>query len=346
MVNDVQRYAITNAGHWDAALTDPSPGPGGPPWPEPRESHTLADQVQGPYFLFGGKDAAGTRRDVWQLVRDDTDLSESYKWIELNPINDPVAGAPPTRWGHAAVAATPNTQNPNHAISTMYVHGGENTEGPSPVTLGDLWKIEWNAITQEWNWKKLAGTAADSSHIPTARSGHSAFWDRSNQRLILYGGANPGGTVTDPNVYVLRFPGGVPTWNRATSQAGSRVPFARARHALAADLTTSGTASGIVFGGLTASGLSDSLWEFTVDAQDVVRWTPWPPNGPAPAARAGASIILYETHPRSFVLAANSRAAPSTRPCGSSGATRIPGRSMRRSPGRSLATWRSVSTGS
>ncbi len=29
--------------------------------------------------LFGGKDAVRTRRDVWQLIRDDTDLKESYR---------------------------------------------------------------------------------------------------------------------------------------------------------------------------------------------------------------------------------------------------------------------------
>lgn len=44
-VSDVRRYAITDAGHWDPALVDPTPGLGGPPWPDPRESPSVLNPI-------------------------------------------------------------------------------------------------------------------------------------------------------------------------------------------------------------------------------------------------------------------------------------------------------------
>ena len=203
-----------------------------------------------------------------------------------------------TRWRQTA-AVVPSTPD---SLSTMLLFGGENIVGATATTLADLWKLEWVAtpIPGHWQWSNL--TASSTGDIPTARSGHSAFWDSPNNRMVLYGGQDAAGAVTDNNVYVLRVPGGVPTWKRAPVKSGSPVPGARARHAMTAN-PKPGISTGVVFGGQTAAGLSSELWEFTVHpATDSVTWFLRAAGGTGPAARTDAAIIGYELYPTSYVL--------------------------------------------
>lgn len=291
LVSDVQRLGITNAGTWDAAL-----GGSGPLWPAPREAHTLADLKNGPYYLFGGKDATGnTVRDVWQLRTLDNDITQTYRWRQIVPSNPTDIQ---TRWRHAAVVV-PSTPD---SLSTMLVFSGERIVGATATTLADLWKLEWrtDAPGNRWQWSDL--TASSIGDIPTARSGHSAFWDSPNNRMVLYGGQDAAGAISDNSIYVLRLPSGVPTWKRAPLKSGSPLPSARTRHAMAAN-PKSGISTGVLFGGQTTAGLVSELWEFTIHpVTDSVTWFLRAAGGTGPAPRTDAAIIGYELYPTSYLV--------------------------------------------
>ena len=295
LVSDVQRYDITTPGAWDPALTG-----SGASWPVPREGHSLADQAKGPYYLFGGKDASGnTRQDAWKLWPSDNDLAETYLWRQVLPIANPTDI--PDRWRHVAMAI------PGAADSAMYVFGGERLTGggTSSTTLGDLWKLSWNSSAGRWEWAQLTQTG----DVPSGRSGSAAFWDAANARMILYGGSAANSSPSDANVYALTFSGGTPpsgTWKLATLATGSPTPAARTQHAMAANPMKTFPSTGIVFGGKTASGLSNELWEFTVStgANPTVTWHLRDPGTgtPAPAPRTDASIVGYEEYPGSHIV--------------------------------------------
>ena len=294
LVNDVKRYRITLDGEPDLALVDDGIGSD---WPAPREFHTLTDKENGPYYLFGGKDAGGqTRRDVWQLRQRDNDYMESYVWHEL-PVSNPTDIS--TRWRHAAIVVPTDGDS-----STMYVHGGERITSTTTTPLGDLWRLKWETTPAPgWRWKEMTDSATGDVP-PGPRYGHSMIWDPDNNRAIMYGG-RVSGAINDTNLYVLTFPGGVPTWKIAP-RIGATMPAARTRHAMAMNPKPTQLSTGIVFGGETAFGLSDTLWEFTLSGPAAAPSVTWsrrdPASGTSPSARADATIVGYEEFPTSYIV--------------------------------------------
>ena len=297
--SDVRRYHITNLGEWDAALTDPS----GVPWPSPRQFSTLTDkattqnQQGGPYYLFGGKDGSNlTLQDSWQLRMRDNDFAESYEWKQVSPLRN---SPPPSRWRHAAFVVPSNPDT----LATMYVHSGERITTTDTTALNDLWSLSYRTDRNPvgWYWDNLTGQAVGDIP-PGPRVGHSMFWDRPNNRAVLYGG-RVNGAINDPNVYVLTFvgAGNVPTWKRPVLRPGSTLPAARTRQAMAWNPKVS---TGLVFGGETSTGFSSELLELSLNVPgDTVTWYARPDNGSTPpAARADATIIGYEEHPTSYVV--------------------------------------------
>ena len=305
VVNDVQRYALKDLGEWDPALVDDNTSP----WPDEREHHTLADQRNGPYFLFGGKGASGELLgDVWQLALS-VDHLQSYTWNQLIIGGDPPV-LPAPRWRHAAVVdQEPQVQNQPH--SSMYVYGGEDEAG-APV--GDLWKLFWNAVQSRWEWSVITNATGTS---PGARSGHTAIWDEPNRRMVLFGGKGASGAPMDDNVYVLSIPEtGAPAWSigQPANSTDPR-PSPRTLHAMGANILKSklsmppvgGWFHGVVFGGLKADGnLSNELWDLFVHPSTTPPTIKWvnrtPVSGPAPAARKRASVIVNDDFPVSVVV--------------------------------------------
>lgn len=294
--SDVQRYAITNQGHWDKTLT----GYGPTRWPPPREGHTLSGLPIGETFLFGGKDATGlTRQDTWRLAHHDNDAEQTYRWNMVTPTDL----VPPSRWRHAAAAAV------GARGSFVYIHGGESVTSQGTNTLNDLWRLEWSDTpVPGWHWTAITLHIGD---VPSARSGHSAIWDEERGCMVVYGGQNADGTITDPSAYMVRIMTNAAIWKRLPLAGGSPLPAARTRHAMSMErAATEHTAHGympvgLVFGGRTTSGLSNELWEFALSALgDSIHWTlrdrGTGPNAPAP--RADASIVEYAPYPRSYVL--------------------------------------------
>ena len=301
LTSDLQLNQITDVGQWD------SPVIASGTWPEPREGQSLADQPDpdpqvdqsDPCYLFGGLATSGLRNDAWQLKPSDTDTQESYSFTQV-VVSGPLFPTP--RWHHAAVVARNPGDLPH---SPMYVHGGE---GPIGTTKGDLWKLEWSA--PNWVWSPINPTGS----APSPRSGHAAVWDQSNNRMILFGGADAGGNVIDANVYVLTFPSNAsPTWTIATPAAlpgqPIQVPDARAFQAMTliqGSTRVATGAKGVLFGGVTTVGLSDELWKFTVSPNPTptVTWSKQPHTAGAtwPAARKGASLVAFEQYPQSYIV--------------------------------------------
>lgn len=318
LLSDVKRYAISATGDWDPALTS-----SGADWPEPREHHTMADQPMGPYYLFGGRGVNELLRDFWQLKISDDNSAESYTWAKYEWPSAFATGSsrPGARWRHVAVVDPLPTDDPGYAGPDrfpMYVYGGD--DGATPLfVFDDLWKLEWVATPQgaRWRWTQLTNATGTP---PGARTGATAAWDNANNRMILFGGEGPGGVLANNNVYILRF-GGVPDWKIAPLAAGSATPpTARTLHAMGADFkrrqpTGSGAEGSwfhaVIFGGQTAAGLSNELFELFVEpGTDAVKWIArTPPAGTLlPEPRKRASLIVYDEYPGSAVVLGGERA--------------------------------------
>jgi hypothetical protein len=250
--------------------------------------------------VFGGRDATGyTRQDAWKLLRHDNDAEQSYRWSEVVPAGP----LPPSRWRHAAVAV------PGAPWPSMYVHGGESITPQGRSTLGDLWRLEWaESPVAGWQWTPITLHVGDPP--ASGRSGHSVIWD-DDHGMVLYGGRNADGTLADGSVYLVRFTHEAAIWKRLKLAAGSAQPSPRTRHAMSMGHYTAAhehhdyNPVGIVFGGETASGLSNELWEFSISAnEDSVHWVLRDAGrGPtAPAPRADASVAEYVPYPRSYLV--------------------------------------------
>ena len=293
--SDVQRYAITNQGHWDPTLTGY-----GAKWPTPREGHSLSALSTGENFVFGGRDPSGlTRQDTWNLARRDNDFEQTYQWNAIQPIGPP----PPARWRHAAAGIR------WMGVSNVYIFGGESITSTGTTTLNDVWRLE--AITTPvvgWRWTRIDLQIGD---VPTARSGHSAIWDESRGYLLVYGGQNANGTITDQAAYRVTFTSMAAIWKKLELAAGSPQPSARTRHAMTIGTLPGGHIHdgfmpvGLVFGGRTSAGLSNELWEYSLSANgDSIRWNLRDAGTGTgkPAPRSDASISEYVLYPHSYLV--------------------------------------------
>jgi len=275
LVSDVQRYAITAGGEWEAALSG-----SGADWPEPREDHTLAEQPEGPYYLFGGRGTSALLRDFWQLKRSDDDNAQSYTWTKHEwPGAFTGVDRPDPRWRHVAVV---DRIPDDVSRSTMYLYGGDDG-APTPTIFGDLWMLDTVlvGVAPKWTWTQLTGGTGTP---PGARTGATAVWDESDNRMILFGGRTTGGALAGNDVHVLRVSsGGAPDWRVAPLASGSEgPPSARVLHAMGADferrqpMGNGGKGNwfhAAIFGGETASGLSNELYElFLEPGTDSVKW--------------------------------------------------------------------------
>lgn len=165
----------------------------------------------------------------------------------------------------------------------LLVYGGL---GNSGVILNDLWQLDW--MGSSWAWTEITGGTA-----PPARQAHTAVWDTTKNRMLVFGGFGNNGVQND----VWQFDG-ADHW-RVLSPAGT-IPPARAAHS--AVWNPSGSAM-IVFGGHDefdlASGtltIFDDVWRFQAD-----RWTKLTTNrGPTARNRHSAvwnmktpSMLMY-----------------------------------------------------
>lgn len=127
---------------------------------------SAVDDRTGHILAFGGQDDRGAAvADLWRL--DMNRLGESNAWQQLSPQPGP---APEARYG-ASLTFVPGT---GRAI----LIGGWSPEGD----FGDVWLLDYEEPDSP-AWQLLEARAAAGP-----RSGHSAVWDPTVGRIVVYGG--------------------------------------------------------------------------------------------------------------------------------------------------------------
>jgi Galactose oxidase, central domain len=178
--------------------------PNGSP-PPVRYSHTAVyDANDNEMIVFGGNNCASTYyNDVWVLTNAN-DVSGTPTWTQLSP-----SGTPP---GPRA-----NTSAVYDAVDDiMIVFGGFNG---SP--FGDLWVLNHaGGVSGSPAWVKLNPTGT----TPSARYDHTAVYDATNNRMIIYGGHTKNmADITETWVLAnANGLGGAPSWTETSSNGPQR----------------------------------------------------------------------------------------------------------------------------
>jgi hypothetical protein len=133
-------------------------------------------------IVFGGAGgfANPTYNDVW-VLNNANGVTGSPSWTPLSPTGT----APAPRFAHTAV------YDEAHDIMIVFA-GGSGARG---VVFNDVWLLK-NATgttgTPAWSLLPITGPA------PTARAGHTAVYNASTNKMIIYGGyASNGSTLQD-----------------------------------------------------------------------------------------------------------------------------------------------------
>jgi hypothetical protein len=152
-------------------------------------------------IVFGGANFLALANDVMSLSN--ANGKPRGTWTTVIPNRNP--GSPDARVYHSAVY--------DEANSRMVVFGG--CDGGTTY-YNDVWVLtNANGGPGKAAWEELSPNGAP----PIARCGHAAVYDVANNRMIVYGGSNAQGFLSD--VWVLSNAnglGGNPTWTQLSPQ--------------------------------------------------------------------------------------------------------------------------------
>jgi hypothetical protein len=217
--------------------------------------------------VFGGYDGSSLKNDAWVLANANG-LDGSAVWTDISP----GVTAPTARNSHSVVLDTAN--------NLLILYGGH--DGSTPVS--DVWVLtNANAVSGTPAWTQLTPSGS-----PLLRRGHSAAYDPSSNRMIVFGGYD--GSVHN-DVWVLTDAnglGGTPGWV-LLSPSGT-APAAREAHTAVYDAANNRL---VVFGGRDGVGPLNDVWVLT-NANGLggtPTWAQLAPTGGPPSARelAGAT---------------------------------------------------------
>jgi hypothetical protein len=171
--------------------------------PAARYSHAAVyDPGHNIMIAFGGNNCISTNfNDVW-ILQNANGLGGTAAWVQLSP-----TGTPPSARSFTSAIY-------DEASNRMIVFGGTNG---SP--LNDVWALtNANGIGGSPGWIQFS----PSGTPPSARYGHSAVYDATNNRMIVYGGYTGRTYVGD--TWVLSNAngvGGTPNWTMTVSGTGN-----------------------------------------------------------------------------------------------------------------------------
>ncbi len=274
---------VTHAASQTWIQLSPTEGP-----PDARTLHTSVYRISSNRMLiFGGAHRleVGEKllNDLW-VLEDADGTTGTPSWTQISTESGPSA-----RSSHTAVYDT-NT-------NSMIVFGGSVGVGStgSPVLTNEVWVLENADATGDDNppkWTKLS--PADG---PSGRAAHTAVYDPSNNRMIVFGGnvgvGSTGSALLTNEVWVLENANGTdennpPKWTKLTPENG---PSERAAHTAVYDPNTNRM---VVFGGNARVGTDDSttltreVWVLEnangTEENNPPRWTRLSPSGD-PGAR-------------------------------------------------------------
>jgi uncharacterized membrane protein YhdT len=231
-------YVLTNAnGLGGTPLWQQLYPSGGPP-PNRTNFSAVYDAASNRLIVFGGEDALGTRyNDTWVLTHANG-LGGTPAWVPLNP-----SDAPPARKFQAAVYLP--------ATNQMLVFGGNSR---ATNWLNGLWVLSnANGLGGTPAWSELA----PGSIVPAPRANAALVYDQAHNRIILYGGNSPGGSLGDTWVLTnANGQGSISQWQQLAPSGAMPAPRANAMVAY-----NPASQRLIVFGGGTASGaMLNDLW--------------------------------------------------------------------------------------
>jgi hypothetical protein len=240
------------------------------------------DPVSNRMIIFGGINGEDDySNDVLALTNaNGLGGSTAGEWITLIP--NGAAGSPPPRAGHAAVYDATNNR--------MILFGG----CPIGTCFNDVWVLSnANGVGGTPTWQQLS----PSGGPPSSRLFFSAFYDPSNNRMILFAGLSVDGNQSVPDVWVLSNAnglGGTPSWAQLSPIGGP--PLGQIGYAAGYDSANNIL---IVFGGLESgeTTVTNAMWTLS-NANGLggaPTWTNLIANGAAasPSKRA-FSTAIYE----------------------------------------------------
>jgi hypothetical protein len=225
-LNDVWALDLSGTPQWTQILAS-----GGP---SSRGLHSaIYDPMNDRMLVYGGLDGFSSLGDLWALS-----LSGTPAWAQLTPSGM----GPSTRYAHRAIY--------DPILNSMMMFGGVLfTTFPtfSSTNLNDTWSL---SLSGSPAWSQVS----PPDPLPSARNGMSMVYDSARDRVLVCGGADSTGALSDAWALSLS---GSPAWTQA-APAGD-VPPARTEHAAVYEPSSDQM---VIFGGFAgATHLSDT-WAF------------------------------------------------------------------------------------
>lgn len=259
---------------------------GGPP--ATRSGHSAVyDPASSSMIVFGGlRSGIGYVNDLW-ILSNANGIGGTPSWSEIAT----PSAIPPGRAYHSAVF--------DKSSNRMIVFGGYGEPGGP---FNDVWVLS-NASgvggTPTWNQLQPLGTP------PAVRFYHTAVYDQTNNRMILFAGGNLAGGVTDvfADVWILTNAnglGGTPAWMELTLTGAS--PGRRVLHTAVYDAAANRM---IIFGGMIDDITpANDVWALmnANGAGGTPSWTQLSPLGTSPTARFGHSAVYDESSNRMTIF--------------------------------------------
>ena len=172
--------------------------PAGTP-PTARTNYGAAyDSATNHLIVFGGYDCTSTYfNDVW-VLSNANDPNGSEAWTQLTP-----TGTPPSAREVSSVVYDP-------ATNSLVVFGGDaDFFMASGTPFGDVWILSHaNGTGGTSAWTELTPSGSG----PAARSGHSAIYDATNNRMTIYGGFDGTKILSDTWILAGANGQGVAVW--------------------------------------------------------------------------------------------------------------------------------------
>ena len=223
----------------------------------------------------------GTAASVCALLIASSVVLLAQQWTNSGPL---------PRSSTSAVLALSNNR--------MIVFGGILTQlAGGGLNLNDVWWLN-NTGGSALNWTKVPITGTR----PSARSGHSAIYDPSSNRMVIFGGGLGFASPCANDVWSLANAngvGGTPAWTHLATSGSSPAP--RLRHTGVYDQTTD---TMIIYGGNDCfSARFADVWILR-NASGVggtPTWTQLSPTGGAPAGRENASAVYDPVNNRMII---------------------------------------------
>ena len=277
LLNDVWVLSHANGLGATPAWTQLSPTGSAP---TTRFHHTAVyDTTNNIMTIFGGEAGPPSLQllnDVW-ILSNANGIGGTPAWTQLSP----TGSAPNARYGHTAVYDATNNRM---TIFGGYYNGGTNF-------LNDVWVLSnANGLDSTTSaWIRLFPTGG----LPPARFGHTAVYDNTNNRMIIFGGVEttPGNEQND--VWVLSNANGLdtatPSWTQL-SPTGSTVT-SRVDHTAVYDGTNNQMT---IFGGQAGSPSYPRLNDVCVlsNANGLGGTPSWTQLSPPEASRQHDTPIL------------------------------------------------------